>query len=430
MSRKLRLPKRLLGAMFLLGVGILWLLSPDSKRIQRSFLSPISHDYERAGEWAARWPREPKWHRENFDATTPFYLQVQSLGLTAQQGQMIVDSFKEVFDFRRARPEQSWAVGWKGSQLAAFKLELNPLEHYELDCLAEAPSVRRLERPQETDAVWMELTLTSSLYEAFSEQPQGAKLASRLAELLAWDVDFFQDPRQGDRIEILVEARFLVHGTSRQLVEYGPILHARYQGEVAQAEAYRFERPDGKASYYNGAGENVVKSFLRSPLKFQRITSNFTRRRFHPILKVHRPHNGVDYGAPRNTPVMAVAEGTVVRAGTFGGAGKMVELAHRGQLHTEYLHLNGFGSGVRKGAKIRQGQVIGYVGKTGYATAEHLHFGMKLKGRYVDPLSQRFQPGDPLPAGRKPEFQETVAGYHGLRDKARLGLSLALLARK
>ncbi|MCB1042819.1 MAG: peptidoglycan DD-metalloendopeptidase family protein [Acidobacteria bacterium] len=268
-------------------------------------------------------------------------------------------------------------------------------------------------------------TIDSSLFGALQHEDQGATLAMKLARVFAWDIDFYQDPRKGDQIEILVERSYIETDDGLVFYEFGEILAARYVGARESYDAYLFEDEDGDPAYFNAKGQSLIRDVLRSPLKFQRITSKFTNRRFHPILKKNKPHRGVDYGAPVNTPVMAVAKGKVISAGRNGGAGIAVELQHRGQMVTQYFHLNKIAKGVKRGSAVKQGQVIGYVGQTGYATAPHLHFGMKLRGKYVDPLRQKFEPGLPVPSHRMPDFTALVENLSEQFGVGSMGVEVA-----
>ena len=224
-----------------------------------------------------------------------------------------------------------------------------------------------------------------------------AELAYEMAEVLQWDLDFTRDLRHGDRFEVLYEEVYL-DGRPRGI---GEVLGLVYENRGQRLEAYRF---GDEPSYYDGEGRPLQKMFLRSPLSFSRVTSRFSHRRFHPVLKTYRPHYGVDYGAPVGTPVRATARGTVVSAGWNGGGGKMVKVRHANGYLTAYLHLSGFAAGVRAGARISQGEVIGYVGSTGLATAPHLDYRVQHGGRWIDPLGLKGVEAEPLASSELPRF--------------------------
>ncbi|HMC20881.1 MAG TPA: peptidoglycan DD-metalloendopeptidase family protein, partial [Thermoanaerobaculia bacterium] len=173
-------------------------------------------------------------------------------------------------------------------------------------------------------------------------------------------------------------------------------------------EAFRQERADGRAGYYGRSGSPLRKQFLRAPLQFTRITSKFSKSRYHPILHCFKPHHGVDYGAPIGTPVMTTADGVVVEAGKKRGEGNYIRIRHTARLDTYYLHLSRFGKGVKRGHKVMQGEVIGYVGATGLATGPHLDYRVSDHGTWLDPLKLKSITPDPLPVALAQQFRRNV----------------------
>lgn len=222
--------------------------------------------------------------------------------------------------------------------------------------------------------------ILASLSEAVERAGAPSSLTYRMADVLRYDLDFNRDLQVGDRFEVLFEE---IHTTGRGS-SLGDILAVSYDNKGKRHEAYRFGESDG---YYDAEGKPLEKMFLRSPMPFTRITSRFSMRRFHPVLKVHRPHFGVDYGAPTGTPVKVTAGGTVTFAGWERGGGKVVKVRHTGGYLTAYLHLSGFAKGIRVGTRVSQGQLIGYVGSTGLATGPHLDYRVQKNGQWIDPLS-------------------------------------------
>jgi len=257
-------------------------------------------------------------------------------------------------------------------------------------------------------------TVEGNLEQAMRRAGGEPLVAYRMADVLAWDLDFTRDLRRGDRFAVLYEEIFL------DGMDAGPgqVLALTYDNRGRRYEAYRFD-----GSYYDGDGRPLKKMFLRSPLRFSRVTSRFSHRRFHPILKIHRPHYGVDYGAPAGTPVRVTANGTVISAGRSGQAGNMVKVRHPNGYVTAYLHLSRFARGIRRGARVEQGQVIGYVGATGLATAPHLDYRVQKNGRWIDPLSIRPTPAEPIPAHRREAF---FAYRDALRASLESGAPLTL----
>jgi murein DD-endopeptidase MepM/ murein hydrolase activator NlpD len=234
-------------------------------------------------------------------------------------------------------------------------------------------------------------TIESSFYDALQQTGETPALAAQLVEIFAWDVDFFR-LRKGDWFSVIAEKQY----ADGVLTGYGPITAAQFHHNGQTYEAFRFTDAAGHPGYYTTAGAPLRKQFLRSPMKFSRITSGYTNRRFHPVLKIFRAHPGIDYGAPVGTPVMVTADGVVVSAGHGRAEGNMVRVRHANGMETYYLHLSRFAKGIRPGARVGQGQVIAYVGRTGLATGPHLDYRMKRNGQWVNPLQLKVAPAEPL----------------------------------
>ena len=233
-------------------------------------------------------------------------------------------------------------------------------------------------------------------------------LAYDLAEkCFGWDIDFYTDLRKGDTFRILVEKKIL----EGKFAGYRNILAAEFVNGGKTFQAFRFAYPDsGATDYFDEEGLSKRKEFLKSPFKYgAHVTSRFSSSRLHPIYRVYTPHYGVDYGAPEGTPVQATADGKVTFAGWNGGAGRMVKLQHKNFYETTYMHLSGFGPGIRGGAQVRGGDVVGYVGSTGDSTGPHLDYRIFYHGTPVNPLGQKFKPADPV----RKEFLDTF------KDEAR-----------
>jgi murein DD-endopeptidase MepM/ murein hydrolase activator NlpD len=258
-----------------------------------------------------------------------------------------------------------------------------------------------------------------SLVAAFEDTGENVQLAIALAEIFAGEVDFESDLQPGDRFELLFEKIYREGSVSG----YGHLLAAQLVNEERDLQAYRFT-VDGKAGYYDAKGRSLKRFMLASPLRFEpRVTSRFSYRRRHPVHGGYRPHLGVDYGAPYGAAVVAVAGGTVVSAGWSGGSGQMVRIRHASGYESYYLHLSSFGKGIRAGAHVDQGQLIGRVGATGTATGPHLDYRLRRNGVFVNPLAEhkRLPPGAPISAAYSEAF--AIA-----RDTARSELSKTLLA--
>ncbi|MGH7560490.1 MAG: M23 family metallopeptidase [Gemmatimonadales bacterium] len=250
-----------------------------------------------------------------------------------------------------------------------------------------------------SDVLRFEGAIESSLYEALdaaipdSALDRGARvrLAWELADVYAWSVDMSRDIQPGDRFTVLVERMVSEEGEVRP----GRVYAADLLISGKHLRAFRFDGADG-ARYFDADGNSLRRAFLRAPVEFRRISSNFSRRRLHPVLGIWRRHAGTDYSAASGTPVLAAGEGVVVRAGRAGGYGNLVEVRHRSGIVTRYGHLRGFGRGIRSGARVSQGQVIGHVGSTGLATAAHLHYEFLINGVARDSRRVNLGNGDPI----------------------------------
>ncbi len=261
---------------------------------------------------------------------------------------------------------------------------------------AEGSQAEKIERPIESEVVRFEGVVESSLFGAMDTAGAGPELAVRMAQIYQWDIDFLRDLRKGDRFVLVVDRR-TVDG---EFYGWGTIFAARFVNGTRTLDAVVYPDDNGRLGYYDINGLPLRKQFLRSPLKFSRVTSRFSMSRYHPVLKKRMPHYGVDYGAPVGTPVLVTADGTVTLAGRNGGGGNMVTVRHTNGYETNYLHLSRFGKGIRRGARVVQGQVIGYVGSTGLSTGPHLDYRVRLNGRWINPLSISSPPVKPLAEDR------------------------------
>lgn len=278
------------------------------------------------------------------------------------------------------------------------------------------PSWREFRRETRTRAV--RGVLDGSLEASMARAGAPPELAYLVADVLQWDLDFTRDLRHGDEFRVLFE-EILVEGWEPRPDRVLGVRYASANGRALEAYAFRSGADDG---YYDGEGRPLQKMFLRSPLPYSRVTSRFSSRRFHPVLGVYRPHYGVDYGAPVGTPVRVTASGTVQSAGWSGGGGKTVKVRHANGYLTAYLHLSRFASGVRSGTRVRQGDVIGYVGSTGLASGPHLDYRIQHEGRWIDPLKLKMHPAAPIEARHRQEF-------FAVRDAMRASLETGELYR-
>ena len=330
------------------------------------------------------------------------------MGRPLDTANAIVKALKGKYNFRRARPGAKFAFELDDNgRLKRFEFEHSRLEVY----IVERDQTGRLKGRQALIEVREEITpligqVKSTLYQAIDDMGESPALATKLADAFAWDVDFNRDTRPGDSFRIVVEKFFV----EDDFIRYGQVLAAEYQPVGETALRVYFFTPKGakRGSYYLADGQNAEKIFLASPVKFSRISSGFDRKRKHPILGYTKAHLGVDYAAPKGTPVWAVASGKVTFAGWKGANGRLIRIDHGNGLVTAYAHLHRIRKGIKRGKKVKQKQIIGYVGSTGRSTGPHLHFGMRKKGRYVDPATVKVARMGPLPKRDRKRFDALV----------------------
>jgi len=266
--------------------------------------------------------------------------------------------------------------------------------------------IKKIPYEYRVEMIWS--IIEDSLIFAVEKENEGDLLALDFAELFGWDIDFHTDPRKGDTFKILFEKKYL----DDKFVGYRNILAAEYTSQHKTYRAFRYTYLDTEESdYFDPKGNSLRKEFRRSPIKFGRISSRYSRRRFHPIRKVYRPHYGVDYAAPIGTNVQATADGTVTFRGWNGASGRMIRIRHKNEYETMYLHLRSYAKGIRKGAKVQSGQVIGYVGSSGESTGPHLDYRIKFRGKYFNSLTRKFKPVEPLRADFFEDFKKEVEYY-------------------
>lgn len=259
--------------------------------------------------------------------------------------------------------------------------------------------------------------LAHSLYRAFAavlsdsmlNQRERAYMAWEIAEIFRWEADFTRGFRPGDHFKVIFERLLSPFGE----VRYGRLLAASLVVQGRTLTAFEYDDVQGRTAFFDEQGNSLRRDFLRVPVEFKRISSEFGTR-YHPILRRWRDHDGIDYAASSGSPVMSVGDGVIVRAGNAGGYGRLVEIRHGDGLITRYAHLRGFGPGVRSGARVSQGQVIGYVGKTGLATGPHLHFEFRVNGVARDPNEITTGEGTPIAPAERSAFLAQVVRFQAI----------------
>jgi murein DD-endopeptidase MepM/ murein hydrolase activator NlpD len=331
---------------------------------------------------------------------------MQSQGFENQIIQDVYSSAKDVYDLRQIRAGFNLGITTdQENKFAKLEYIISPSQTLIVSKTPDAMKAEMVRHPSETTKEQLGGMIEGSLYYTINRLGEEDQLVINFAEIFDWDVDFFKDLQEGDSFRIIYEKQFI----NGKPYGYGKILAAELTNKGKTLTAIGYQR--GKDwEFYSPDGKAMKKAFLASPIKFSRISSGFTSRRYHPVLKTYRPHYGIDYVAPYGTPVRAIGKGRVILAGWAGGAGKTVKLQHDKSISTTYCHLSIFASGIRQGASVSQGQVIGYVGATGLATGPHLDFRYVINGKYVNFLKVKTPQAEPLSTAEIARFQSSTAG--------------------
>jgi len=327
-------------------------------------------------------------------------------GLTYPQVAALVEASKGVFNINSMRAGKTLFFLKQAQEAHATQMVYEPSPYeYVVFSLTEPFQVNVVKRDVKTEIVAASGVLETSFWQALTNNGLNDELADGMIDVLASSVDFYHQ-RQGDRFKVVYEQHF-VEGVA---VGTGKIIAAMYEREGKSFYAFNYEKEGEKVDYYDFDGRPAKKAFLKSPVKFSRISSRFNLHRLHPILGYHKAHLGTDYAAPYGTPIIAVAEGVVEEATRRGGNGNFVKIRHDGTYETQYLHMQGFARGIRSGTRVAQGQTIGYVGATGLATGPHCCFRFWKNGREVDHLRLNLPQPQPITG-------ETLQQFMVVRDQ-------------
>jgi murein DD-endopeptidase MepM/ murein hydrolase activator NlpD len=313
-----------------------------------------------------------------------------------------------LFDFRRAQPGHSFQLTQDlDGRTLDFRYMISDIESLHLEFVAGQYRTSRDEIALVPRVARIAGIVTSSLYASLRDLGEGSQLANDFADVFAWDVDFSRAVKAGDEFSILYERLYLVDDDGAEsYVGPGRILAARYGGTVGEHTAIYYETREGKGRYYRPDGTSVEREFLMAPLKYSRISSNYSAARRHPILKITRPHHGIDYAAKQGSPVWSVSDGKVIYRSRAGGFGNLVKVRHGNGYISYYAHLSRFAEGLKVGDSVRQKQVIGYVGQTGLATGPHVCFRVAKNGSYVNPARVESPAARPIPDEIRHAFVE------------------------
>lgn len=332
------------------------------------------------------------------------------LGANAASAQAALNAAARHLDMRSLRAGQKLVAGLLADGgVQSLTLPLDEASYVESTRGDDGYQARRQEIATDKETIEFACVVRGSLYESLQRCGQDPGLAQVAAELLGAQVDFFTDSRRGDILRVIVDRET----AGGRFVRYGRVQGMSYEGRMASGSAFALDQSDGTARYFDSNGNAADRIFLRSPLKYTRVSSDFTMRRLHPILHAYTPHRAMDYAAPRGTPVYAVGDGKVVAIGKRGAAGNTVVLQHDNGLQTYYAHLSSFAKGLKVGDKVARRVLIGAVGSTGRSTGPHLHFAVARNGQFVHPRALQEARGPRLAEPRLEDFKARVGNMVG-----------------
>lgn len=309
---------------------------------------------------------------------------------------------REVFDVRKIRANRDYTLLCSNDSLSTARYFIYEPSQVEYVVFQLDDSVRIYTGQHEVDTVEKTFAgvIDYSIYQTLADANAPTELVNELSEVYAWQIDLFK-VQKNDKFRMIYE-EIQVKG---ERVGVGKILAAQFERGEEDFYAFHYDQ-GGKEDYFDEEGNSLRKAFLKAPLRYSRISSRFSKSRFHPVLKVRRPHHGTDYAAPRGTPIRAVADGKIIRARYSGGAGNYVKIRHNGTYTTGYMHMSKFGEGIRSGKYVRQGDVIGYVGSTGISTGPHLCYRVWKNGQPVDGLAIEMPPSEPIMDDHRERYED------------------------
>ncbi len=321
-------------------------------------------------------------------------------GVTQQKINEIEKKSFEVFHTKKFRADDEFYIyaKWDSVETVKYLVYVQDAANYVVFDLCDTINIYKKQKPVTIKEAVATGVITNSLYQTLEEMKIVPEVAIKLADVYAWQIDFFR-LQQNDSFKVFYE-QILVDDKP---VGVGKILAASFTHRKENYYAFYFDK-EKEGGYFDDKGNSLRRAFLKAPLKFSRITSRYSMRRFHPVLKMNKAHFGTDYAAPTGTPILTVGDGVVIETGYNGGNGNYVKVKHNATYTTQYLHMSRIAKGIRNGARVSQGQIIGYVGSTGLATGPHVCFRFWKNGKQVDPLREKYQSSAPINKKYKAEF--------------------------
>lgn len=338
---------------------------------------------------------------------------LMKLGLSAEEAYGLSQACDPVFDVRKLKVGNSYRAFYSSDTLVYLVYDMDRVNSAVFGC--RPPYVCRLaSRQVTTERKYADVTIEHSLWEDMRAEGVSPLLILSLSDIYAWTVDFF-GLQKGDRFRVFYDQKVC----GGDVIAVDTVRYAVFSHQEEDFQMVMFDQKDGGNIYWNEKGESMRKAFLKAPLSYSRISSGFSYNRRHPITRRVQPHTGVDYAAPKGTPVMSIGDGTVTSMKYEGAGGNVVRIKHNSVYSTAYLHLSGFASGLKAGKRVRQGDVIGYVGSTGRSTGPHLDFRVWKNGSPVNPLTMDSPPAEPVKEELRPAFEAAVASCRAMSDSLR-----------
>ncbi len=419
---------------------------PGEDDIAASIAAAV-HEKEASGKEKASGHEAPRFH-ENPAARDPWTIRfgghleektitvssgdtlgniLRNAGLSGTEAYRVIHVLQDVFNPRQLRQGQELTLTFdRGSKqrdpiFQGFRLILGPDREVQLvNCPNLGLMARNFSLDLETRPATATAEIRSSLYQAAVDAEMPIDVLMQMIRAYSFDIDFQRDIRPGDAIEVMYEEKYDENG---HVIKTGSVLYASLHTRGNNLPIYRYEASDGEVDFYDADGKSVRKTLMVTPIDGARISSGYGMRR-HPIRGYNRMHRGLDFAAPTGTPIMAAGSGVVEYAGRNGAYGHYVRLRHPNEYHTVYAHMSRYGGGIRSGARVEQGDIIGYVGATGEATGPHLHYEVLHRGRHVNPSTVRTPPGRTLEGEEHERFKVEKVGlqelYASLKDRTRL----------
>ena len=342
----------------------------------------------------------------------------ENLSIIFEEFKMPLNTAYKIFrqdkngSLRNIKPGNKMRFSYLNDQITEIEIIKNNINSLIISIDNEI-SIKDLVKKSEIVTSFKSGIITSSFYEAGLKADIPESVIMDLAYLFGWDIDFIFDIRKGDTFKLIYETVY----AEGEIAKNGDIVFAEFINQGKTYDAYRFIHPENGKEYYDSDGNNIKKAFLRAPLDFAYISSHFNPNRMHPILHKIKAHNGVDYAAVRNTPIMASGDGVIKFIGTKSGYGRTIQIKHGGGISTLYAHMESFNKKLKVGSKVNQGQTIGYVGDSGAATGTHLHYEFKVGNKRTDPVRVKLPSAMPVPQEQRENFFALLAENNKLIDR-------------